>query len=121
MACTDVAKVKAKAMVINLIICSSNVNLQDFRAAITALAAGREYELIPHNQSGPDDAAAFGIRRLENSEAAAPDQQRTLDRRRLFYSSGLPFKIRSPFVIRESRCGHQIALLTQPLRSRPVD
>ena len=57
MACTDVAKVKAKAMVINLIICSSNVNLQDFRAAITALAAGREYELIPHNQSGPDDAA----------------------------------------------------------------
>jgi hypothetical protein len=38
MACTDVARVKAKATVINLIIFSSNVNLQDFRAAITAKA-----------------------------------------------------------------------------------
>ena len=35
MACTDVAKVKAKATAINLIIVSSNVNLQPF-AAITA-------------------------------------------------------------------------------------
>ena len=38
MACTDVAKVKAKAIVINLIILSSNVDFQDFRAAITAKA-----------------------------------------------------------------------------------
>ena len=39
MACTDVAKVKAKATAINLIILSSNMNLQDFRAAITVFAA----------------------------------------------------------------------------------
>ena len=32
MACTDVAKVKAKATAINLIILSSNVNLQDLPA-----------------------------------------------------------------------------------------
>ena len=42
MACTDVAKVKAKAMVINLIICSSNVNLQDFRAAPVCISWGEK-------------------------------------------------------------------------------
>ena len=41
MACTDVAKVNAKAMVINLIICSSNVNLQDFVLPLYA-SPGRE-------------------------------------------------------------------------------
>ncbi|MGB7458618.1 MAG: hypothetical protein WBM51_23520, partial [Pseudolabrys sp.] len=74
MACTDVAKVKAKATAINLIILSSNsnkVNLQDLPAQ-SRLLPQRQYKLIPHNQSGPDDAAAFGIRRLDNSEAVAP-------------------------------------------------
>ena len=44
MACTDVAKVEAKATAINLIILSSNMTLQDFRAAITAF--GRSDNII---------------------------------------------------------------------------
>jgi hypothetical protein len=71
MACTDVANVKAKATVINLIIFSSNVNFQTF-VLKSRLSPQRQYNLIAHHPSGPDDAAAFGIRCLENTDAAAP-------------------------------------------------
>ena len=61
MACTDVAKVKAKATVINRIIFSSNVNFQIF-VLKSRLSPQRQYKLTPHNQTGPDDAAAFWMR-----------------------------------------------------------